>query len=193
VTETTIPLAGEPLALDLVNTLANGPGGEALDLLGSPEAAAAWLDAQHALGRLAGAPTRDLDLAALRELRSHVAESVDRARQGAAPPPPALAALNEALRAAPAYPRMSWNGAAVMVIVARSGDPHDAMRAELAQAAADLLSDPAITRVRACEGVNCRLLFLPAHQKRRWCSPSTCGNRARVARHYQRHRAAATH
>lgn len=189
-TETTIPLAGEPLALDLVNTLANGPGGEPLDLLASPEAAAAWLDAQHALGRLADARADDLDpdLAALRELRSHVAECVERARRGTAPPSPALAALNEALRAAPAYPRMSWSGMAVTVTVERSGDPHRDLRAELAQAAADLLGDPAITRVRACEGNHCRLLFLPAHPKRRWCSPSTCGNRARVARHYQKHR-----
>ncbi|GAA2507323.1 hypothetical protein GCM10023100_41830 [Actinocorallia cavernae] len=28
---------------------------------------------------------------------------------------------------------------------------------------------------------------LPAHPRRRWCSPARCGNRARVARYYQRH------
>ena len=31
---------------------------------------------------------------------------------------------------------------------------------------------------------------LPAHPRRRWCSPARCGNRARVARYYQRHGAA---
>ncbi|WP_460808661.1 CGNR zinc finger domain-containing protein [Micromonospora zhanjiangensis] len=109
-------------------------------------------------------------------------------QQGAAPPRPALEALNEALRAAPAYPRMRWTGAAVTVAVARSGDARRDLYAELAQAAADLLGDPAVTRVRGCAGANCRLLFLPAHPNRRWCSPDTCGNRARVARHYRRHR-----
>ncbi|MER7004675.1 CGNR zinc finger domain-containing protein [Dactylosporangium sp. NPDC000555] len=184
----TIPLAGEPLALDLVNTLANGPDGEVLDLLTSPKTAATWLDAQHALGRLTDARAGDLDLVALRQLRSHIAECVERVRQGAAPPPQALAALNAALHAAPAYLRMSWSGTAVTITVARSGDPRHDLCAELAHAAAELLSDPAITRVRTCEGARCRLLFLPAHPKRRWCSPSACGNRARVARHYQKHR-----
>jgi predicted RNA-binding Zn ribbon-like protein len=32
------------------------------------------------------------------------------------------------------------------------------------------------------------MVFLPAHPRRRWCSPTRCGNRARVARYYQRHR-----
>jgi len=30
--------------------------------------------------------------------------------------------------------------------------------------------------------------LLPAHRRRRWCSPATCGNRARVARYYQLHK-----
>lgn len=186
--EATIPLAGEPLALDLVNTLANGPGGEPVDLLAAPGTAAAWLVTQQELGRLRDARPADLDLPALRELRAHVEACLDQVRRGAAPPPAALAALEDALRAAPAYPRLGWSGTAVTVTVARSGAACRRLRADLAQAAADLLSDPAVTRVRACEGANCRLLFLPAHPKRRWCSPATCGNRARVARHYRRHR-----
>jgi len=188
VRETTIPLVGEPLALDLVNTLATGPDGEALDLLASPKTAAAWLGAQQALGRLTDTRANDLDLVALRQLRSHTAECVEQARQGAPPPLQALTALNVALRAAPAYPRMNWSGTAVTITIARSGDPRRDLCAELVHAAADLLSDPAIRRVRTCEGAHCRLLFLPAHPKRRWCSPSVCGNRARVARHYQKHR-----
>ena len=31
-------------------------------------------------------------------------------------------------------------------------------------------------------------VFLPANPRRRWCSPAICGNRARVARYYQRHK-----
>jgi predicted RNA-binding Zn ribbon-like protein len=121
-------------------------------------------------------------------MRAHVAECVECARRGAPPPAGALAALNDALRAAPAYTRMSWSGTAVTVATRRSGDPWRDLCAELAQAAADLLGDPAVAAVRACEGAHCRLLFLPAHPRRRWCSPATCGNRARVARHYRRHR-----
>jgi predicted RNA-binding Zn ribbon-like protein len=37
-------------------------------------------------------------------------------------------------------------------------------------------------------GPQCRLLFLPAHPRRRWCSRVLCGNRVRVTRYYQRHK-----
>lgn len=61
--------------------------------------------------------------------------------------------------------------------------------ARLAESAADLLTDPAVTTVPECEADDCVMLFLPTHPRRRWCSPSRCGNRARAARYYQRHKA----
>nr|WP_067513746.1 CGNR zinc finger domain-containing protein [Nocardia puris] len=54
--------------------------------------------------------------------------------------------------------------------------------------AADLLTDPALARLKRCEAEDCVLLFLPAHPRRRWCSPTRCGNRARVNRYYHRHK-----
>ncbi|MEW2136730.1 CGNR zinc finger domain-containing protein [Streptomyces sp. NPDC005409] len=45
-----------------------------------------------------------------------------------------------------------------------------------------------MTAVRACEAQDCVLLFLPAHPRRRWCVAPACGNRARVARYYARHK-----
>jgi predicted RNA-binding Zn ribbon-like protein len=56
----------------------------------------------------------------------------------------------------------------------------------------DLLTDPAIGRLKECESDDCVILFLPAHPRRRWCSPTRCGNRARVARYYHRHKPTAT-
>ena len=38
--------------------------------------------------------------------------------------------------------------------------------------------------VRACEAPSCVLYFVRTHPRQEWCSPS-CGNRARVARHYR--------
>ncbi|NUR88680.1 MAG: hypothetical protein HOY71_31720, partial [Nonomuraea sp.] len=70
----------------------------------------------------------------------------------------------------------------------RDGEAGVRLLAELAEAAIDLLASPDASKVRACEGPGCSLLFLPAHPRRRWCSPAVCGNRARVARYYQRHR-----
>ncbi|NEA22897.1 CGNR zinc finger domain-containing protein, partial [Actinomadura bangladeshensis] len=68
----------------------------------------------------------------------------------------------------------------------RRGGYGERLAAHLAEAAADLLADPAVGRVRECEADGCVMLFLPAHPRRRWCSATRCGNRARVARYYAR-------
>lgn len=56
--------------------------------------------------------------------------------------------------------------------------------AVLALEAADLLAGQGL---RACGGPGCVLYFLRSSSRREWCS-ADCGNRARVARHYQRKR-----
>ena len=101
--------------------------------------------------------------------------------------PPDLAPLNAALRGAPAYDVLSWSGA-VEVSRERDGDEVARALALLAGAAGELLASPAVRKVKTCEGPGCRLLFVPAHPRRRWCDPATCGNRVRVARYYQRHK-----
>ncbi|HET7305552.1 MAG TPA: CGNR zinc finger domain-containing protein [Segeticoccus sp.] len=40
----------------------------------------------------------------------------------------------------------------------------------------------------ACPGDDCGWLFLNPGGRRRWCSMSPCGNRAKVAAHARRHR-----
>jgi predicted RNA-binding Zn ribbon-like protein len=64
----------------------------------------------------------------------------------------------------------------------------DRSRAELALAAARLLGGPEAELLRACQGPGCVLYFRKDHPRRGWCSAG-CGNRARVARHYERQRA----
>jgi predicted RNA-binding Zn ribbon-like protein len=168
-------LIGEPLALDLINTRTRDA-----DLLATPDTFKEWLSAQA--GRMT-IPDAEIDLNALRSLRQQIEDAVEHARSGQAPPARALQALNAALRAAPAYRKITWPG----VSKKRDGDATQNLLAELAEAAVDLLTDPAVAKVRSCDGPGCRLLFLPAHPRRRWCSPTQCGNRTRVARYYQRH------
>ena len=177
-------LTGEPLALDLVNTVVGPPGAET-DLLGSPEALRAWLAAERdRLGRADG----EIDPGAVRTLRGHVEAAIQAARAGQPPPPAALRAITAALRDAPAYQELAWDGKGVTAVSRRPGSPTAILLAQLAAAAAELLTSPAIRQVRRCEGRDCRMLFLPANPRRRWCSPALCGNRARVARYYQRHK-----
>jgi predicted RNA-binding Zn ribbon-like protein len=180
----TEPLAGEPLALDLVNTVATLPGGE-VDLLDSADHLRAWLAAER--GRL-DITDGQIDLSAVRILRAHITHAVEAASAGTPPPPEALRAITGAQQNAPAYQELGWNGQTITVTARRPGNATAVLLAQLAEAAATLLASPAIGLVRRCEGPGCRMLFLPAHPRRRWCSPATCGNRARVARYYQRHK-----
>jgi predicted RNA-binding Zn ribbon-like protein len=169
---------GEPLALDFVNTLTSE-----FDALDDPNA---WLGVQAERLVPPSRPLTGPDLAAVRSLRDHVRAAIDAVRRGATPSRADIGALNRAVRAAPAYQVLDVD---LRVVTQRDGDERARLLAQLAEAAVDLLADPNASRIRACEGPQCRMLFLSTHPKRRWCSPALCGNRVRVARYYQRHKA----
>lgn len=184
-----IPLTGEPLALDLVNT--RPPTG---DLLATTANLRAWLQLQaERFDEARELATSELglgDLAAVHDVREHTASAIERALRGEQPPADDLEALNQAQRAAPSILQLAWGGGAVSAARRRSGTPSERLPAWLAEAGAEFLAEPAIAKVRQCEADDCVMLFLPAHPRRRWCSAARCGNRVRVARHYQRRKTA---
>ena len=66
----------------------------------------------------------------------------------------------------------------------------DATATALAAIASDavvLVSGSQVDDIRACGAPGCVVVYLRDHPRRAWCSPA-CGNRARQARHYARHR-----
>ncbi|WP_426567290.1 CGNR zinc finger domain-containing protein [Streptomyces canus] len=180
-----VPLTGEPLALDLVNTRpAVG------DLLATPGDLRAWWSLQaDRLPEEVPLEVTAADLVAVQAVREHAARALDRVRRGDEPLVSDLEALNQAQRAAPAINELVWNGSAVAATRRRDGSPGRRLAASLAEAAAELLADPAVTGIRECEADDCVMLFLATHPRRRWCSAARCGNRMRVARHYHRHKA----
>jgi predicted RNA-binding Zn ribbon-like protein len=183
------PLLGEPLAVDLVNTVVGTRDGPH-DLLASPGGLDNWLQAEaHRLppgAASAAAPSRDTAV----QLREALRALFRAALEGAAPESAALAVVNEASAAAPPHSEVVWDGnhgwtaqegygpapsgAAVLAAIARSGIA--------------LLGGPDRDRLRACGGPGCVLLFVARNPRRRWCAEQGCGNRVRVARHYRRHR-----
>ncbi|GAB4588571.1 CGNR zinc finger domain-containing protein [Nocardia sp. IFM 10818] len=180
------PLIGEPLALDLVNTRPVGA-----DLLTTPEQLADWLRRQaDRLGEPIPARLDEADLQAVRAVREYTAAVLDALLHDRRPPSAALAGLTAAQSAAPAIRVMDWDGTGLVAIPTRAGTAGARLAAALADAAVDLLTDPALAKVKRCAAEDCVMLFLPAHPRRQWCSPERCGNRARVARYYQRHKAA---
>jgi predicted RNA-binding Zn ribbon-like protein len=59
---------------------------------------------------------------------------------------------------------------------------------QVAHSAADLLASGRLDRVRLCGSDTCEWLFLDEsrNRSRRWCDMSTCGNREKARRHYEK-------
>ena len=184
-------LLGEPLAVDLVNTVVAGGAGPR-DLLPTPEALDAWRRAQA--GRLppqaSGAPSDGRLLAEVQALRAALGALFAAALAGGAPPAEAVATVNAAADAAPASLRLVWpaGGPPLAAVHHHAPRPSDALLAAVAASGVGVLSGEDRLRLRRCHGPGCVLLFVAANPRRRWCSPALCGNRVRVARDYRRHR-----
>jgi predicted RNA-binding Zn ribbon-like protein len=164
------PLTGEPLPLDLVNTLWIADGSPQ-DLLRDEAGARLWLDA-HGFDAPADAAARR----ALRETRDVLRAWLDApgsatarhdvngilARGGQRPVLGAGGAVETEVDA-PAAWRVPWRCAAELVtLMTERGD-----------------------RVRGCANPDCVLWFLDLSRPgtRRWCSMAGCGNRDKAARH----------
>ena len=70
------------------------------------------------------------------------------------------------------------------------GDPIDGAMGRLAESIARELSQGHPERLRICANDECRWVFNDTSRTgtRKWCDMSTCGNRAKVARHRARKR-----
>ena len=67
-----------------------------------------------------------------------------------------------------------------------AADPVDRLTSILAREAVLFLADPDSRRLAACSAPRCVRYFVKEHGRQEYCKPS-CSNRARAARHYQRH------
>jgi predicted RNA-binding Zn ribbon-like protein len=183
------PAPGEErsLGLALVNTeLAHR--GEPIDLLVDREAAGAWLEARG-LGGAAATRISDDDLAGLRALRSAIRAALVARIAGKSLDPDNLATMNAASAVGPRAPRLTWaaDGPELEWASPRPGTGVDVAAATIAADAIDLVSSPLGDALRACEAQGCVRIFLQDHGRRRWCSRA-CGDRVRVARHYEKSR-----
>lgn len=180
------PLLDEPVSLDLVNTRVRR-GGADVDLLETPAALTAWLAAESRRLPRSGAVTA-ADLRAVRALRDAIAALLAARRTGARPQRQAMKVVNAALSISEPVVRLTWTTKGPRAARRIAGSRRNALLHALAMDAVGILTGPDAKRVRTCEHPDCVLQFLARNPRRRWCSPSVCGNRARVARHYARHR-----
>lgn len=175
---------GEPLAIDLANTVMTVPRGKTVDLLAGPDDLQSWTSTEG--GRLGNYAFDPADLGAFRELRDAVRKLLDAAVEGTGPPSPALRHLNRVSAAAPVAPQLILgdDGKCEVAEWSEAGDGLASALGQIARSAIALLSGSEGEQLKICGAPSCGMFFLGA---RRWCC-SACGNRARAARHYRRRR-----
>ncbi len=168
------PLTGEPLSLDLINTVWVD-GSETHDLLATEEGTRTWLE-ERALS---------YDPALLAEIKIHLL-TVRAALRGILETPHDVEhrqALNQALQRGRMRYLLSERGPEESLEVAGSWEPAWRAASDLLR----LLRD-APERLKKCANPKCVLHFLDTSPKnaRSWHDMKTCGNRAKAARHYRR-------
>jgi predicted RNA-binding Zn ribbon-like protein len=172
------PLAGEPLALDLLNTqwLA---AGTPVDLLATQDGTRAWL-AAAAITAPPTPETRQALIAARQAIRDVLAQQSGSGAE-------ALGRLNAVL----GHGRLRLS-IAPPLSPAKTLEADDPAWEPAVRAAASFLDllEQAPERIRQCQHPVCVLWFYDTTRNatRRWCSMATCGNRAKAQRHYHRAR-----
>lgn len=195
-----------PLCLNFANTAEWHASEHPIESLTSYSELVAWsqragiLTSPQARGLLRLAGERPAEASAALEraiaLREAIYAVFSAAARGRAPEASDLDTLNEALAAAMARSRITfeagdyawnWDGYATML---------DAMLWPVARSAADLLTSGSLARVGQCaDDRGCGWLFLDTSRNhtRRWCDMKDCGNRAKARRHYTRKKSPTAH
>ncbi|MEU6300516.1 CGNR zinc finger domain-containing protein [Streptomyces erythrochromogenes] len=193
------------LALELVSTIRHDGDGGVADDLATVQGTTHWIQEQ---GDLLAGLIPEGELAADENLRRAIIELRQAVRalfaQAVSPAPPsppdahrlmsadqAVAHINTAAEQELVAPQMDWpvEGVPTTRLLSAENDPYVRLVAALARAAIDFLSGPQRTQLRSCTAPRCVRYFVKSHGRQEWCK-SSCGNRARAARHYRRQRTA---
>ncbi|WP_414939038.1 CGNR zinc finger domain-containing protein [Amycolatopsis sp. cmx-11-51] len=178
------PGAEQYVALALANTAIALPGGQCVDLLGTPAAVTDWLVDQGLAPIDAG--LREMCASLVRSLREQVRILLASRSCSQPAPQSALNAVNDALSKVPTAELLHWDP--IRGLYRAASHPITQIvehaLATLAANAADLLTGPDAERIAACGSAPCSRFFL-RNGRRQWCSVR-CGDRARAARAYAR-------
>lgn len=178
------------LALDLVNTMVPGRHGP-VDLLRTPEDLERWLVVVGLDGVVPALPlpARKLLLDEARRLRADLVRLLDARSRASDLPDDALFALDRVLAYGHRISRLTVEGGSPRLTEVEEALSPTGVLTPVARAAARLLTEADPERLRTCGAGDCVRWFLDTSRggRRRWCSMSTCGNRAKAARYRRRH------
>ncbi|MFJ8209510.1 CGNR zinc finger domain-containing protein [Streptomyces sp. NPDC096033] len=189
-----MPLVGESLALDLVNTtfINGGLRGVLVDALATPADLDRWLtnragDFSAALRPRLSEPATRAHFERFLELRGALREVAAAHTAGRPPRESDVRTVNRAARLAARWDELLPTGPGGSVTRWSEPDPQLAALGEVASEGVRLFGGTPGQPVHACPAPGCILYFRKTHARREWCT-ATCGNRVRVARHSRRHR-----
>jgi predicted RNA-binding Zn ribbon-like protein len=128
------------------------------------------------------------DLRRIYAVRAALREVADAIVEERPPRDGALDTVNRALHARQVIELVPAPNGCVSVDHRHVGDPIDDALARLADPLVLELTTGHPERIRICDNDRCRWVFFDASRtgRRRWCDMSTCGNRAKAARHRAR-------
>ena len=183
-----VVLPDEPVPVRLMNTIWADRNG-VYDALTTSRDLRAWLAGAYPDDKIRGA-----DLARFRALRDALRRLAalltgdDRPAAASATTGVgrAVAAVNEAAALAPSRPQLVLRGGELRLAPTGAAPTGDRLLTAIAHEAIALFTGDDRAEIRACHAPGCVLYFVRDHPRRAWCS-TACGNRARVARHYERH------
>jgi predicted RNA-binding Zn ribbon-like protein len=140
----------------------------------------------------AGSPPAGAALEHVHAVRSALREIVEALVAGRHADPAALATVNAVLRARSIVELVPSEGC-FAIGHRHVGDPLDDALAGVAEPLVAHVAAGHADRLRICANDGCRWVFHDSSPtgRRRWCSMSSCGNRAKAARHRARRRVAA--
>jgi predicted RNA-binding Zn ribbon-like protein len=179
--ETRLDFVGDDLAINFINTRRMIEG-QLTDTLQSDNDVKAWLKrlaVPIAKGTLSF--NDGVLLKGARALREIALSAVQDRKFGKKP---SLIALNRFLEDAPSHVVLKTDDAMSIRMTRVYGkETVEAFLAPVAGAVADLLADGDFNLIRHCEGNACVLWFYDRTKghRRRWCTSTGCGNRAKVA------------
>lgn len=171
------------LAVDFANSV-ECPGCRGGDAFVSPEEARRWIRRNLPTGR---DRITAAELPTVRRFRNELRQLLQSAADRTRPPSKVLAIINRAAARAPPHPVLRWRGGGWVSEAPDDGrSPSQRLIAFSARSVIDLLGTTDPTPLRKCQGPGCVHFLVAERSQQRWCSPTGCGNRARVQRHYRK-------
>lgn len=178
------------LFIDFANTLQFHEGVPD-DGVASADTLRDWL-ADRSLASGASVASVERALPEFRDLRELIHDVTERLVRDGRPSTRQVQRLNRVMRDGLHYHRLEPEDDGSHFTIGQVGDQLDQARSAIAGSLAHYVADHDVERLRICASDDCRWRFVDRSPsgRRRWCDMRTCGNRAKVAAHRERARAA---